>query len=256
MIGGPVDPGLDRDIRAALGRFPDQILVTKTGSAHNLVIKYVSPESANTYNQPGQKLFISQTPGFTWGRATYVTPLAFPVSTAIFGRVGVVATFDPHVHPGDREWHTFDTTIVDHERLYLRWLQTRPLYRRFALTAHSGYISQMLRDEFRLNYDIDCVLFRPDQSNPRYTRTRSDVWMAVSDWHDMPGGQKTIATGYSDRLWQARLTVVIEEEFKNQMGGIHKAGLLNLTAAPFDPDLADKCANAYYTGNGIVRVQS
>jgi hypothetical protein len=254
VIGGPVDPGLDRDIQTALGHgFPDQILVTNTGSAHPLVIKYVSPASANAYYQPGQKLFISQTPGFTWGRATYVAPLAFPVSTAIFGRVGVIAKFE--VSPGRQSWTVFNATVADHERLYLRWLQTRPLYRRFALTAHSGYISQILRDTFRLNYNIDCVLFRPDQSNPRYTRTRSDVWMAVSDWRYMPGGNKTIRTGYSDRFWDARLTVVIEEEFENQMGGIHRAGLLNLTAAPFDPDLADKCANAYHTGR-VVRVQS
>lgn len=254
MIGGPVDPGLDSDIQAALAGFPEQVLVTKTGSAHPLVIKYVSPASANAYNQPGQKLVVSQTPGFTWGRATYVTPLAFPVSTAIFGRIGVIAKFE--THPGRQAWTVFDATVPDHERLYLRWLQTRPLYRRFAVTAHSGYISQMLRDAFRLNYRIDCVLFRPDQSNPRYTRTQSDVWMAVSDWRDMPGGKKTIAVGYSNRFWDARLTVVIEEEFRNQMGGIHRAGLLNLTAAPFDPDLADKCANAYHTGSGPVRVQS
>jgi hypothetical protein len=253
MMGGPVDPGLDRDIRLAIGRFPDQVLTTKTGTSPPLVIKYIPAKYATAYHRPAQKLYISDTPGFTWGRATYVTPLAYPVSTAIFGRVGIVAGFDPHP-TGDR-WRTFDTTIADHERLYLRWLQTRQLFRRFALTAHSGYISQMLRDAFRLNYDIDCVLFRPDQSNPRYTRTRSDVWMAVTDWRLMPGGDKTIATGYSNRFLDARLTVVIEEEFENQMGGIHRAGLLNLTATSFDEDLADKCFYAYHRGD-IVRIHS
>ena len=252
MIGGPVDPGLDRDIRAAIGRFPEEILKTKTGTSPAMVIKYIPPRFSTMYHRPAQKFHISDTPGFSWGRATYVTPLAFPVSTAIFGRVGIVAKFDPYT--GRDGWHTFDVTDPDHELLYLRWLQTRQLYRRFALTAHSAYISQMLRDAFRLKYDIDCVLFRPDQSNPRYTRTQSDVWMAVTDWRPMAGG-KTIATGDSGRFTDARLTVIIEEEFENQMGGIHRAGFLNLTATPFDDDLADKCFYAYNAGD-IVRVHS
>jgi hypothetical protein len=253
MIGGPVDPGLHRDIDAALGAFPHDVLLTKTGTAPMLVIKYISPAYANAYHQPGQNLFISVSPGFTWGRATYVTPLAFPTSTAIFGRVGIVAGFNPYYR--HREWRTFDATVADNERLYLRWLQTRPLYRRFAVTAHSGYIAQMLRDAFRRNYEIDCVLFRPDQSNPRYTKIQSDVWMAVTDWQPMPGGRKAIAMGHSEQFIEPRITVLIEEEFKDQMGGIHRTGLLNLTAAPFDPDLADKIFHAYNKGE-IVRIQS
>jgi hypothetical protein len=259
MIGGPVDPGLHRDIERAIGDFPGDVLLTQTGTSPMLVIKYISPVYANAYHQPGQNLFISVTPGFTWGRATYVTPLAFPTSTAIFGRVGVVAGFNPNTGrrkgTGRRKWRTFDATVAKNERLYLRWLQTRALYRRFALTAHSGYIAQMLRDAFRRNYEIDCVLFRPDQSNPRYTKIRSDVWMAVTDWHTMPDGRQTIAMGHSEQFTEPRITVLIEEEFKDQMGGIHRTGLLNLTATPFDPDLADKIFHAYHRGE-IVRIQS
>jgi hypothetical protein len=275
VSGGPVDPGLDQEIRNAIGDFPEGILVSKTGTSPPLVIKYISPEYANTYYQPGQGLFISTTPGFTWGRATYVTPLAYPTSSAIFGRAGIVAAFNPDPsHPDPpRSWKTFDTTNPANEQLYLRWLQTRLLYRSFALTAHSGYISQMLRDAFRRNYEIDCVLFRPDQSNPHYTRIRSDVWMAVTEWHKTPAGRNIIVGGFSSRFRDARLTVLIEEEFQDQRGGIHRAGLLNLAtpatyfggihqpgsrdliATPFDDDLTDKIFHAYQKGL-IVRVLS
>jgi hypothetical protein len=250
MIGGPVDRNLDLEIRKAIVSFPDKILDIGTGMQPPLVIKYIPTKFATVYHKPGQKLKISEAPGFTWGRATYVTPLAFPLSTGIFGRVGVISRFDYS------RWRTFDATDKSNERLYLRWLQTRPLYREFVLTAQSAYISQLLRDAFRLNYEIDCVLFRPDQSNPRYTKKNSDVWLAVSDWRYMPsGGGKAIATGFSDRFIDARLTVVLEEEFEDQMGGIHRAGLLNLTTAWPTGNLAEEFWHAFNAGD-IVRIPS
>ncbi|MGO8893796.1 MAG: hypothetical protein ACLP8X_09130 [Streptosporangiaceae bacterium] len=247
-MSGPVSHDLDDKIRAAVGAFPQQILdIGVGGLAPALVIKYIPAKFSTSYHQPGQKLKISETPGFTWGRATYVTPLAFPLSTAIFGRVGVIAGFNP-----DNWRRTFDATIVANQKLYMSWLQAQPLYRRFVLTAQSAYISQMLRDKFRLRYGIDCVLFRPDQSNPRYTKTVSDVWMAVTDWRQPPA--HGIATGFSDRFMDARLTVVVEEEFEDRMGGIHRAGLLNL-ASTRPADLANEFRQAYYAGR-IVRIGS
>jgi hypothetical protein len=248
MNGGPVPRDLDDQIEAAITSFPGEILDIGTGLRPPLVIKYVSTRCAAIYHRPGQRLNISDTAGFTWGRATYVTPLAFPLSTAIFGRVGVIARFD-YGH-----WRTFDATNTANQRLYLSWLQAQAKYREFVLTAQSAYYSQILRDTFRRRYHIDCVLFRPDQSNPRYTNIASDVWMAVTDWR--PGKRNDIiATGLSGRFLDARLTVVLEEEFVDQKGGIHRRELLNLAGARPGGNLADLLWRAYNAGD-IVRIPS
>ena len=53
------------------------------------VIKFVQSKWAERYAVPRQ-LKISETPALTWGTATYVTPLAFPLSSALYGRIGLV----------------------------------------------------------------------------------------------------------------------------------------------------------------------
>src|SRR5262249_1263209 len=138
------------------------------------------------------------------------------------------------------------------EQLYLRWLQTRTKYRDFVLTAQSAYFGQQLRNLFRQNYQIDCVLFRPDQSNPRYTNTRSDVWMAVTDWTR----RRQIASGYSGRFLDARLTVVVEEEFEDKKGGTYRAEILKLGSGWSAGNLSATLANAYYQSADPVRIPS
>jgi hypothetical protein len=246
-MSAPVSRDLDDEINASVENgFPVDILYLGFGK-EPLAIKYIPARWSNVYHRPGQKLKISDTPGFTWGRATYVTSLTFPLSTAIFGRAGVIARFNPY------KWRTFDATVTENRELYIRWLQAQPLYQRFVLSAQSAYISQLLRDSFRLRYRIDCVLFRPDQSNPRYTKTASDIWMAVTDWTPMQ--RPRIATGSSERFQEPRLTVVIEEEFEDKMGGIHRAGVLNLASAWPKGNLSDLFAQAYHDGR-IERITS
>jgi hypothetical protein len=245
MSGGPVSPDLEARIRAAIGKFPERILdIATNGLAPPLAIKYMPAEYGASYNRPGQKLWISTTKGFTWGLGTYVTTLAFPVSTAIFGRVGVVARFNP------QNWNTFDATDEACQRLYLEWLHRQPLYDKFVFTAHSAHFGQQLRNIFRTEFAIDCVLFRPDQSNPRYTDTDRDVWMAVTDW----GPNGNIAEGYSDRFFDTRIAALADEEFKDEDGGIHRAGLLNLTSRWSD-DFSVEIRNAYNDGR-IARIPS
>jgi hypothetical protein len=202
------------------------------------------------YHKKGQELKISDTPGFTWGRATYVAPLACPLSSGIFGRVGVVARLKDH-----HQWRTFDARDPGKAELYVRWLQQQGRYRDIILSAHSAYLSQLYRDAFRRRYRIDCVLFRPDQSNRAYTSMHRDVWMAVTDWTDLPGKLPTIDDGYSKRFLDPRLTVVLEEEFTDAMGGIHRTALLNLGSRPPVQHLAEEIWDAYNRG-GIVRVLS
>jgi hypothetical protein len=251
MIGSPVTKALDDEIEAAIDKvFPDRVFDIAPGRRPELVIKYMPAFYARRYHKKGQQLKISDTPGFTWGRATYVTPLAFPLSSAIFGRVGVVARPD-----GFRTWRTFDARDPAKAELYLRWLQQQARYRDIMLSAHSAYLSQLYRDAFRLRYEIDCVLFRPDQSNRHYTRVHSDVWMAVTDWNRPAGKPPSIASEWSERFLDARLTVVLEEEFTDTMGGMHRAALLNLGSRPPMDRLAEEIWDAYHRGD-VVRVQS
>jgi hypothetical protein len=228
VTAGPVSSALAGDIQGAIGDFPRDLI--DLGGRPPLAIKYISPRRAGVYRQPGHFLRVSDTPGFTWGRAAYVTPIAYPLSAAIFGRIGVVARFNP------AQWRTFDATVDHNQQLYLRWVQAQPLYRVLMMSAHPAYINQSLRDAFRLEYGIDCVLFRPDQSNPRYTRLGSDIWMAVTEWRTRSGDRR-IATGQCSRFQDAKLTVVVEEEFEDRMGGIHREGLLKLNTPrpPGDP---------------------
>jgi len=247
-VSGPIGSELEARIRDAIGDFPEYVLDTGT-QPRPMVIKYMPARFGKTYHRPGQKLKISEVRGFTWGQATYVTPLAFPLSSGVCGRVGVVARFE------FGRWKTFDATKPENEQLYLAWLQRQPMFKDLMLTAHSAYLSQLLRDEFRRKFKIDCVLFRPDQSNRNYTSTRDDVWMAVSDWRRMPSGERTLADGFSERFIDPRLTVVLEEEFEDQMGGIHRAGLLELGGPRPAGNLAEEIWHAYNMGR-IVRIPS
>jgi hypothetical protein len=164
----------------------------------------------------------------------------------IFGRVGVVAAFDP---ASPKPWRVFDATVPRSQALYLSWTQCQPIYRRAAMTAHSAYYNQLLRNQFRTRYQIDSVLFRPDQHSWGYTFA-SDVWMVVTDW--APGG--TIAVGDSTRFIDPRLTVVAEEEFEDQLYGVYRRPLLRLTRGR-PPGLMAKIATAY-AARQIVRVSS
>lgn len=249
MIGGPVPARLDAAIHAAIDTFPAgslQVVASKSGTDPNglpLVIKYVPTQWGASYLSAGGQLKISTTPGFTWGTGTYVAPLAFPLSSMIFGRIGVVAAFDPTA------WRVFDATLPTNQALYLAWLQRQPIYRLAAMTAHSAYYNQFLRDEFRIRYHIDSVLFRPDQHSAGYTSS-SDVWMAVTDWR--PDG--TITTGDSARFVDPRLTVLAEEEFEDQLYGVYRRPLLQLTTGR-PPGLTAQIAAAY-AARKIVRVSA
>jgi hypothetical protein len=165
-----------------------------------LAIKYIPARYART---AGAGLRISGTAGFTWGDATYVAPLVFPVSTAIYGRVGVVAGFRP------AGWRVFDATVPANQALYMAWAQAQPRSRQLLLTMHAQLANQFLRNQFRTAFAIDCVLFHPDQRNRWYTDP-TDVWMAVSDW----AAGALVRTGASAQFVNAQMTVLVEEEFE------------------------------------------
>ncbi|MGW2142508.1 hypothetical protein ACWCW2_42500, partial [Streptomyces sp. NPDC001773] len=109
---------------------------------HPLAVKYVPARYAATYQKPNKGLFIGSS-NFTWGRGVYVTGVQEPLSTAIYGRVGVVTRFDPS------GWKAFDARDHANEQLYLRWLHTQPDYPQAVLTVHSNYWLHQFRNLFR-----------------------------------------------------------------------------------------------------------
>jgi hypothetical protein len=245
-----IPPALDRAIRGEIQRYPAGALsglVQKSmdsAGRHPLAIKYVPVKWAKTYAAAGATLKVSTTPGFTWGTGTYVAPSAFPISTAIYGRIGVVAEFNPS------DWQVLDATDSRVQALYLDWIRFQPLYRVLALTMHSSLANQFLRDLFRTMYDIDCVLFRPDQRNLVYTGA-TDVWMNVTDWTGPPR-QREIDSTYSQRLANPRLTVLAEEEFESICHDVGRNALIGpLTPRQANATLQQQIAAAYASGNPV-----
>jgi hypothetical protein len=140
MTAKGVPTPIDATIRSAIDTYPNGLLGTLAaqsdplGRGSPLVIKYIPAKFAMGYQTAKTtQLRISDTAGFTWGDGTYVSPLAFPISTAVFGRVGVVAKFDP------AGWRVFDATTDQHQSYYLQWASRQPLFRRATLTALSPY---------------------------------------------------------------------------------------------------------------------
>lgn len=167
------------------------------------VIKYVASRWAMPYTT-AQQIKISQTPALTWGTGTYVSPISQPLSTAIYGRCGLVARADDAP-----TWRVFDARKPAAQAAYVNWVQTQPLFSDLVLTVHSTYANHVLRDMFRALFRIDCVLFRPDQAADLHTDTMNDTWLLVTDWT----AAGDIAATFSTRLRDAKFTILIDEEF-------------------------------------------
>jgi hypothetical protein len=205
MIGERINRSVKEEIR----EFGDSQL-EKFVSAHgSYAIKFVQSKWAADYESPG-KLKISETPALTWGTATYVTPIAFPLSSALYGRIGLVTDFDAS------SWRVFDATTPSGRRAYVRWARAQPIYSDLLLTVHSTQANHLLRNQFRERFHIDCVLFNPDQEAESHTDRVHHVWMAVTDWTR----SGTIEHDLSDRLCNARFTVLIDEDFCLQDQGL------------------------------------
>jgi hypothetical protein len=228
-----------------------------------LAIKFMSPRYGGLYTGIRTDLEISTQDGFTWGTGVYVTPLRSPISSAIYGRAGVVCWFDP------AGWRIFDCTEPEFKKLYLRWLAKQPMFEEVLLTVHSNYLNHLLRDEFRKDFSIHCVLFHPDEWDRGEVYTsRSDVWMAVGEFDDagelsldpatneLAGGSK-LRTGSSAQFHAARLVVVLEEEFVQDKPPETRSGTLRLgSPRRSDDELTAEIVARYDAGGEYVRVLS
>ncbi len=172
-------------------------------------IKFVASKWASHYAVP-QPLKISANPALTWGTATYVTPLSFPLSSVLYGRIGLVTEFNPS------GWRIFDATRPSARMAYIKWVRAQPAFPDLVLTVHSTHANHFLRNQFRQQFNIDCVLFNPDQEAEIHTDRGKHVWMAVTDW----AAGNAIETQFSSRLSKARFTVLIDEDFSLEENGL------------------------------------
>lgn len=256
-MGAPFPVSSDAEIRAAIETYPAGRLgdiVRNSDPGRNgipLAIKYVSAVSAGFYQKGLASRFnISTAVGYTWGAGTYVAPLAFPTSSSIFGRLGVVAQFDPS------GWRVFDAVDVKNQDLYLSWTWRQASWHRLSmLRAGSAFYNQELRNRFRSRFEIDCVLFPPDQENKQYTK-KTDAWMCVTDWK-APNTIRMDDKG-SSKFTVLKPCVLVDEEFYDFDGGTKRWAYLNpggriLTK---DADVAQAIADRYFSGrNDWVRVE-
>jgi hypothetical protein len=219
-------------------------------SSHGLplFIKFMSAKYGAVYATKGPKagttkptgLFVSASPGFTWGKACYATPLLYPVSTAIYGRCGVVADADP------AGWRVFDATDPAAQQLYVNWVGHQPYSRLLMLTTHSQLANQYLRNAFRTQYRVDCVVFPPDEANSFYTRRNHDRWLAVSQWD----AANELAGGYCNRFLNPKLAVVLAEEFEVIRAGLGRRALIGPMSVPINhAQIAVDAATAYNTSD-------
>src|SRR6266508_4193499 len=200
------------------------------GGGAPLAIKYVPAKWARTYARSG---------------GTYVTPLAFPISSAIFGRVGIVARFQP------AGWRVFDATLPRKQELYMQWVYSQPRRRQLLLTTHSQVANQFLRNLFRTTFQIDCVLFHPDQRNRFYT-DHTDVWITVSDWNQ----GELVRTGGSARFQDAKMVVLVEEEFEPSADDIRRATLIGPRAPRTANASATAAIRSAYASNDVAHLHA
>jgi hypothetical protein len=245
-----VNPKLDKEIRDHIDDATKDGLWSITGCAavkdrkgRALFVKYMAAKYGGEYSplrrsRPPAGLYISNSPGFTWGNGCYVAPLGYAVSTAIYGRCGVVAAGDPS------RWRIFNAADPKAAQLYVNWALGQPYARILMLTTHSQLANQYLRNRFKTQYHIDCVAFLPDEMNHRYTRHSTDRWLAVTDWV-VNGGREIRNSGYSSRFEDARLAALVSEEFEPTRGGIGRRILIGplKPPLPFPTLAADIAAN-------------
>jgi hypothetical protein len=199
-----ISPSIRQEVEQFIHDYPSSQL-WKIFDAYQIpphAIKFVASGWAATYAKR-QPLKVSNTPALTWGTGTYVTPIPFPLSSVLYGRVGLVTDFDPGT------WKIFDATVPAARSAYLRWAQAQANFEELVFTVHSTSANHILRNKFRRDFEIDCVLFQPDQEAEIHTDRDRHVWMLVTDW--TPKGE--IEQGFSQRLGNARFTVLIDEEF-------------------------------------------
>ncbi len=149
----PVDKDIEDSIVDASSRGLVAVVGSPTADLVEHVIKFTAASYGGQYPPSPRArtpcaLYISPSPGFTWGAAVYVCPLAFPLSSAIYGRCGIVGKLS-----GWRYYRIFDAANPRAAALYVAWSQLQPMSTMLALTTHSQLANQTLRNAFRTRFN-------------------------------------------------------------------------------------------------------
>jgi hypothetical protein len=232
---GPADPIL----KASLGIGAD---------ANKLyVLKYTAPKYLSDILLTGS-LYASNAPGYTWGDAVYVAPVACPRSTMMYGSAGVMGWLDATLMTF---YDAVDPTGIT---LYQDWIRYFPaLYSQLTTTVHANHANRELRNKFRSRFAIDCVFFRPDEECSGYVDSSADLWLAVTQWSAV----RQVAHGPSgvikDLKWCAIATDTFEPDGLGYRAILHPGLSSGRSFARSSyGNLERDLRKAYATGGGTV----
>jgi len=171
------------------------------------IVKYLAPRWLEKFMASGE-LGISRTPGFTWGDGVYVAPLSHPYSSAMYGRAAIVGLVDrKHLQK------VYDAADPKGLVLYQHWIRFQvTLYRQLTTTIHADAANQQLRNIFRHAFEIDLVVFEPDETPAGYA-SASDRWYCLTDWPKAPPSQPFAP---ATRLHDCRFVGIVGEEFAQE----------------------------------------
>lgn len=181
------------------------------------VIKYFHPRYLEGFLKD-PRLVVSNTPGFTWGDGIYVTPLQFPKSGMMYGRVGVLGWYNI------RSKKVYDATSYQGLSLYQEWIiHNIFLYQMLTTTVHSEIVNRVLRNRFKTDFEIDIIAFRPDEKSFgfengkkwHFTDIQNDIWLSITD--KKATSRQNLY--FSNEVDSCRWVAVVANEFVKE--GIH-----------------------------------
>lgn len=189
-------------INESSNRFIDQFVELERDHKKVWALKYFSPAYFQSFLNSGSRLFISKSPGFTWGDGIYLTSIKNPYSSMMYGNIGVMGWIDAN------NIKIYDACRPKGIELYQRWISyTKGLYSYLTTTVHADWANRLLRNKFRKTFEIDIVIFHPDQYNMKYCDKKQDFWFLVSDWD--PG-----RPAFSKRIQECKPLVIVGEKFE------------------------------------------
>ena len=201
---------LERQIDEFISRSGNTPALQSLISEGNLdVVKYMPAAYLENVLARGQ-LYAAERAGFTWGDAVYVAPLSCPLTTMMYGEVGVVGTYR------DSQSRFFDASDPAGIRLYQEWIvqQTVP-YLDLTTTVHANVANRELRNAFHTRFQIDCVYFRPDEHCVGYVNAATDWWLAITHWD----AYRAVGHGFSGAITGLKWCVVVPDAFKSEGRG-------------------------------------
>jgi hypothetical protein len=220
MNGRTLDK-LEKEIRSWIDQSTVRFDAQFSEAKRIWVVKYFNPAFLSGFLNSKQ-LVISSSPGFTWGDGVYVTPLANPYSTMMYGRIGVLGWIDDA--PLLRAFDAIDPRGID---LYQDWITySTYLYRLLTTTIHADRANRLLRNAFRRSFQIDVTYFRPDQYNKNYVSLSQDHWFVVSDWAGMQSQGPSQRPTFSSRIRGCEWVAVVGEQFQESQWKTHFLDLI------------------------------